>query len=77
MPVLKIFEYTTDKEPVVVYSGVTWTYQKKVHKLTLWLEGVQFDYNCEKLENSENGMIFNAYCEIASLEENPQEVTRW
>lgn len=74
MPVLKIYEKDTDKEPYVVYSGAIWVWQKGIKKLTLWIQGVQFDYQCEKLIDNCNSTVFYAYGEIVPPEEQPEEV---
>lgn len=74
MPVLKIYEKNTDKEPYVVYSGVIWEWQKEMGKLVLWIQGVQFDYQCEKLIDNGNGTVFSASGEIVPPEEQPEEV---
>ena len=74
MPVLVIYERDTDEEPLVVYSGATWVYQVKSKKLTVWMQDVQFDYPCEKMDNKIGEKIFMAYCEIVPPEEQPDEV---
>ena len=74
MPVLKIYEKDTDKEPYIVYSGVIWVWQKGIEKLTVWIQGVQFDYQCEKLIDNGNGNVFSAYGEIVPPEEQPEEI---
>ena len=77
MPVLVIYENDTDKEPLVVYSGVTWVFQAKIKKLTVWLKDVQFDYPCERLDNKTGEKIFMAYCNVVPPEEKPEEVINW
>jgi hypothetical protein len=68
MPVLQIYENEIKREPLLIYSGATWTYSSEQKKLTVWFLGVQFDYSCEHLQSNVNGTVFHAYISYKEME---------
>lgn len=77
MPVLKIYERTTDEVPIVVLSGAVWKWDSGDKKITVWYTDHCSIYNCEELKESMDGLVYSAYGEIVPPEEVPYDVINW
>lgn len=75
MSVLKIYETSRDIQPVVVFSGAKWIWERNKNIITVWFNDKYFDFTCTVLENKD--MVFSAYGEIIPPEETPEEIINW
>ena len=60
--ILKIYEKSgnTDK-PFIVFCGATWVWEREKEKITVWYEGVAFEYPCKAIGENQAGTIAYAY----------------
>jgi len=75
MPIIKLFKTDRDEEPFLIFCGASWCYEAENKKISVFFNGVNFQYPCEKFDM--NNHTFYAYGEIVSPEENPEEVINW
>ncbi len=75
MPVLRLYKTDRDIDPVMIFCGASWCYESEKHKISVFFNGINFQYPCEKFDI--NNHFFNAFGEIVPPEEEPDGVINW